>query len=308
MKVLSDIFDTLDLKGVYYFRTDFSSPWAVSVPQYSRAARFHLVIQGSALVSFESGTTAQINAGDIILIPAGRPHVLSCEPTKNPPSLETVLETAGYTGEGVLVIGDGDPSASTQLVCGHFDFRGNAEHPILNALPELLLITGADRAKNVFLDEMMRLLVRTVMNNNLGTEATVKRLSEIIFIELLTTSHGSDDALGTILEGFQDQHIGQAIDKMHNNVDGSWTVGSLAAEVGMSRSRFAERFSELVGMGPMSYLSEWRLQKALALLDETPHSIQTIASQIGYQSPAAFSRAFANKFGQSPKNYRNSHP
>jgi len=290
--------------GVYYFRTDFSSPWAVSVPQYSRAARFHLVIQGSALVSFESGTVAQINAGDIILIPAGRPHVLSCELTENPPSLETVLEKAGYTGEGVLVIGDGDPTASTQLVCGHLDFRGNAEHPILNALPELLIITGADRAKNAFLDEMMRLLIRTVMDNNLGTDATIKRLSEIIFIEILNLSSHSDDSLGSILSAFQDQHIGKALDKMHNNVEDSWTVGSLASEVGMSRSRFAERFSELVGMGPMSYLSEWRLQRALALLDESHQSVQSIAAQIGYQSPAAFSRAFANKFGQSPKKYR----
>lgn len=304
MSTLNDILDTLDMKGVLYFRTDLSSPWAVTVPELEQAARFHLVVQGSCLVTFQSGNVAQLNPGDLILIPAGQSHVLSCQPVDQAPMLETVLADVGYKGDGVLVVGGGDPKASTQLVCGHFNFRRDADHPILRAMPEFIHTSGSDRAQNILLDEVLRLIVRTVMSDKIGSAATVTRLSEIVFIELVQTGIGDNSELASILEAFKDDQIGRALDLIHKNTDTSWTVGTLASEVGMSRSRFAERFSDLLGMGPMSYVSDWRLQKALALLEESRASVQQISAKAGYRSPSAFTRAFSDKFGKSPSEHR----
>lgn len=304
MDILNDILDTLDLNGTLYFRTDFSAPWSVQVPELEAAARFHLVVQGQCTITLPSEAGVILNPGDLVLIPRGKTHILSDSPVENAPPLETILEESGYDGEGVLVVGDGDKSASTQLICGHFTFRQNADHPMLRALPDYLLTTSAKRAQNPWLDDIMRLISRQMFSGHLGSDASVKRLSEVMFIEILRIAIGDQKEIGPILKGFQDPHVGKALSLLHNAPSSHWTVKSLAREVGMSRSSFADKFAELIGQGPMSYLSDWRLQKALSLLDESNISVQQVAEKIGYQSPAAFTRAFAGKFGLSPTQYR----
>ena len=148
MDVLNDVLDTLNLKGALYFRTDFSGPWGVTVPDLQQAARFHLVVQGRCHVSFASGASVDLGPGDIVLIPRGRSHVLADKVSRQAPPLETVLELSGYDGQGVLVVGERDPQASTQMVCGHFSFRKGADHPLLRALPEYLVTTTGMRARD----------------------------------------------------------------------------------------------------------------------------------------------------------------
>ena len=304
MDVLNDILDTLNLKGALYFRTDFSGPWSVKVPDLDQAARVHLVVQGNCRIEMESGEAVDLGPGDIALIPKGRSHILADKAGRDAPELENVLKDAGYDGDGVLVVGDGDPYAATQMICGHFTFRGGADHPILRALPEYLLTTAAVRAREPWLDEMLRLVARRVFSEELGSMAAITRLSEIVFIELLRVGISQSDELRSIIEAFRDQQIGHALELIHARPSEHWTVEKLAGAVGMSRSRFAERFSELVGTGPMAYLSDWRLQKALCLLDTSRFSVQQVAIQTGYQSPAAFTRAFSGKFGLPPTEYR----
>jgi AraC-like DNA-binding protein len=245
-----------------------------------------------------------LGPGDIVLIPKGRSHILADEAGREAPQLETVLQDVGYDGEGVLVVGEKDIAASTQMVCGHFNFRSGADHPILRALPEYVLTTASTRAREPWLDEMLRLVTRRVFAEELGSAAAITRLSEIVFIELLRVGINQSNELRAVIEGFRDQQIGRALGLIHARPAEPWTVEKLAAAVGMSRSRFAERFSELVGTGPMAYLSDWRLQKALSLLGMSHVSIQQVAIQTGYQSPAAFSRAFSGKFGVPPTEYR----
>ena len=242
--------------------------------------------------------------GDLVLIPRGRGHVRSDRADRAAAALETVLDQSGYDGQGVLVVGQGDPRAATQLICGHFTFRQGADHPLLRALPEFLLTSAALRAKEPWLDEMLRLVTRQVFSQEIGAPASVTRLSEIVFIELLRVGIAQSPGLKSVLEAFRDRQIGRALELIHAEPGNAWTVESLATEVGMSRSRFAERFSDLMGQGPMAYLSDWRLQKALALLDRSRQSVQKIAVQTGYRSPAAFTRAFAGKFGLPPTEYR----
>ena len=304
MDILDDILDTLNMKGVFYFRTDFSPPWGVTVPDLHQAARFHLVVQGSCYIRFPSGDCVRLNAGDLVLVPHGASHIISDAPDTPAPDLEKALSAVGYKNDGVLVVGDGDPSATTQLICGHFSFRKDANHPLLRALPDYLLVQTSDRAKNQWLDATLRLVAQCVFSENLGGVTTLTRLSEIVFIELLRTGVTTNAKFSSVLQAFTDGQIGRALLSIHEKPAAPWTVASLAAEVGMSRSRFSERFSELVGTSPMAYLSDWRLQKALALLDTSRYSVQQVSGQIGYLSPAAFTRAFSGKFGISPSHYR----
>lgn len=304
MDILNDVLDTLDLNGALYFRTDFSAPWSVTVPVLEGAARFHLVVQGQCTVTLPNDRVITLNPGDLILIPRGQTHMLSDSPVENAPQLETVLEKVNYDGEGVLVVGDGDKTAATQLICGHFTFRKNADHPMLRALPDFLVTTSSMRAQNPWLDDILRLISRQMFSDQAGSDASVRRLSEVMFIELLRIGIEEQEQMESLLAGFRDPHVGQALELLHKKPSSAWTVKSLAKEVGMSRSSFADRFAELVGQGPMSYLSDWRLQKALSLLDQSNTSVQQVAAESGYQSPAAFTRAFAGKFGIAPTKYR----
>jgi AraC-like DNA-binding protein len=304
MDLIDDILTTLNLRGALYFRTDFSGEWGVTVPELQGAARFHLVIHGRCHVRLAGGETVMLAPGDLILIPAGRSHQLSDADGRETPPLETVLEALGYKGDGVLIAGDGDRQASTQMVCGHFSFRNGADHPLLRALPGHLVFTAADRARAPLLDDMLRLITQRIFETRPGSMASVIKLSEAAFIELIRASAVRQGDLTAIMAAFEDRQIARALKSIHERANMAWTVESLAQEAGMSRSRFAERFRDLLGMGPMAYLSEWRLQKALAMLDDTRSSVQQIAVEAGYQSPAAFTRAFASRFGAPPRDYR----
>lgn len=306
--VLSDIFDTIRLMATLYFRTDFAAPWATTVPPYRQAARFHLVVQGRCHVGLPSGRSVDLGPGDLILIPHGQEHVLSDSPGRAPAPLEQVVEASGYDGRGVFVVGAGDPHAATQMVCGHFGFTQGADHPLLRALPEVIVMTAGDRARHPLLDEALRLVARRVFTEGLGSTAAITRLSEVFFIEAVRASVAQSPELARVLGGMTDPYIGRALELVHKAPADPWSVESLATAIGMSRSRFAERFAELVGMAPIAYISEWRLQKALAQLTETQASIKEVARDAGYQSPAAFTRAFSQRFGVPPTNYRAGEP
>lgn len=304
MDILDDVFNVLDLKGALYFRTDFCSPWGVTVPDFQSVARFHLVIQGRCFVKIEQQPCVELTAGDLIMIPRGVSHQLLDSPDRPAPPLEQVLEQANYAGKGVLVVGDGDPTATTQMVCGHLSFRDRADHPILQVLPDYLMMANSCRAKHPLLDNILRLITQRIFEDSLGASASVTRLSEIVFIELLKAGISEQPALLTLLEGLKDPQIGRSLSLIHQQPQNPWTVESLANEVAMSRSRFAHRFNQLIGTGPMGYLADWRLQKALTLLEKTHLSVQQIAQQTGYHSASSFTRAFSGKFGMAPRELR----
>ena len=299
--VLSDILDTIALKGTLYFRTDFSPPFALEVPAGGRAARFHLVMQGRCHVTLPSGEAAMLEPGELVLVPHGSAHLLSDAAGRTGTRLDDALAAAGYTGEGAFVLGSGDAGASTQMICGHFTFAEGAEHPLLRALPPVIHISTADRASRPMLDGVLQLLVRRMHEGKPGTAASVSRLSEVLYIEALHAAIDRAADLKRLLSAVHDPQIGRALSLIHHRLEQDWTVERLAAEIGMSRTRFAERFRELVGAGPMGYLTDWRMQRALALLGQTRASVEAVALRTGYRSRAAFTRAFSQKFGRSPR-------
>ncbi|MGB1236840.1 MAG: cupin domain-containing protein [Pseudomonadales bacterium] len=303
MDLLDDIFNTLGLKGALYFRTDFSAPWGVEVPQHDGVARFHLVVQGQCAIKVDQQIT-ELQAGDLVMIPRGVSHQLLDSAQGSATTLEQVLSDSGYQGSGVLRVGEGDSRASTQLVCGHLSFRQCADHPILRTLPAVLHLANSCRAKHPLLDVVLRLIAQRIFDRELGAAASVTRLSEIVFIELLRAGISEQPELLALLQGLQDPRIGKSLSLMHQQPEQQWTVESLASAVAMSRSRFAHKFNQLIGVGPMAYLVDWRLQRALSMLEGSGLSIQQIAAQAGYQSPSAFTRAFSGKFGMPPRELR----
>ncbi|MDJ0949465.1 MAG: AraC family transcriptional regulator [Alphaproteobacteria bacterium] len=305
MDVLSDILDLLQLRGTLYFRTAFSPPWSVAVPAYGRAARFHLAVQGRCHVRVADKHDVLLNAGDLIVIPNGAAHVLCDQPETRAAPLEDVLERSGYTGEGVLAYGGApNPQADTKLICGHLNFADGADHPLLRALPDYLLVSAELRARAPWLDELMRLITRQMFAEAPGMKASVIRLSEALFIEVVRTCADQDETLAKVISAMGDPRIGRALSLMHRGYEQDWTLDRVAREVGMSRSRFADQFQALIGSAPMSYLSDLRLQTAMTLLAETSEPIQSVAARVGYRSPAAFSRAFASRYGRSPREVR----
>lgn len=304
MDLLSDILDSLSLQGQFYFRTCFNSPWSIGVPNYASAIRFHYADQGECWIRAGDGTPIHMRQGDLVLVPAGAAHVLSDIPERKPVELQRVMADNDYGDGPLFMVGEGCESASTQLLCGHFTFAEGSDHPLLRSLPDLLHISASMRRSTFWLDEALRLMSRQMAGENPGSMAVVRRMSEIIFIETIRSSGSQSEQLSGLMEALSDPKISRAIEAMHRDVATQWTVEALAGEAAMSRSRFAARFQALVGCGPLTYLAEWRLQKACALLREGKTSIQEVAGRIGYQSPAAFTRAFANMFGESPTSFR----
>jgi AraC family transcriptional regulator, activator of mtrCDE len=305
MDVLADIFETIQLKATFYFRTHFSPPWGTTVDRYANAARFHYVMKGHCWIRVEGSTPIELAAGDFVLVPSGASHVLADQPHNEAPPLETVLKCSGYRGEALFALGEGDPRAATQLVCGHVTFGEGADHAIFRALPALIKISAEQRSKRAWLDEVLALLVKQVFNNEPGALVAVTRLSEILFIEAIRFAGDETSELKRLLDGFADARIGRAIAAIHKKPAYPWTVEGLAHEVGMSRTRFADRFRALIGFGPVTYLIEWRLQRAAAALRTSQRSIAEIAYASGYANQAAFTRTFKEKFGKSPKAFRN---
>jgi AraC family transcriptional activator of mtrCDE len=299
--VLSDILETVALKGALYFRTDFSPPFAIQVPAYASTARFHAVIKGQCHVSLPSGVEVLLDTGDLVLVPYGSAHVLADAAGREPIGLEEVIRSSGFAGQGALVFGSADPEASTQMMCGHFAFADGADHPLLRSLPPALHITAADRSSRPMFNDVLHLLERRVFDEGPGSIATVSRLSEVLYIEAIHAGVNRAPELKRMLSAIYDPNIGKALALIHHKLERDWTLESLAIEVGMSRSRFAESFREFVGETPMRYLSDWRLQRARALLREPRASVQDVAHKTGFHSATSFSRAFHQKFGWSPK-------
>lgn len=303
--MLSDILDALKMRGSLYFRTEFSPPWGVRVPAFSNVARFHLVSRGQCWVKVgERPSAIALAAGDLIVIPHGAAHTLSDDPDTRVFDVDDVVARAGFKGEGSLVYGGDDHGNPACLVCGHFEFDDDVRHPLLQALPPYILIRGTDALNHVWLDEAMRFIGNEAGSDKPGGEAIVNRLSEILFIQAIRAYVTQAGDQAGCLAGMTDPLIGRALRLLHRSPGESWTVAALAAEAGVSRTGFAERFNRLMGTTPLRYLTHWRMQKARQLLADTHTPMIDIAEHVGYQSEAAFGRVFKRQFGIGPGAYR----
>ncbi len=307
MDLLSDILMRVSLKGSLYFRTSFTPPWGVEVPRFAHVARFHYAHRGRCLVRVEGmAAPVVIEQGDLLIIPRGAGHRLYGDAAAEDRALplDRVVELSGFTGTGALVFGGGEDDRETQLICGHFGFDPMARHPILDRLPGHILLRNYGETAGKWMESSLRLIGAEAGGAEIGGDLIALKMSEIIFAQALRAFLAQEGKALPGLAGFSDPHVARALAAMHAAPATAWTVADLAREAGLSRTRFALRFSQLMDDTPMGYLTAWRMQIARHALRHTRDSVAAVAECVGYASEAGFARVFKRDTGQSPAAFR----
>jgi AraC family transcriptional regulator, activator of mtrCDE len=308
LDVLSDVLSRLAIRGTLYFRTSFTSPWGVEVPPFENVARFHYASRGECFVRI-AGTSdiVSLAQGDLVIIPHGAGHSLYCAATEDDAilHLDRVIEESGYDGDGVLVYGgDSSDDRPTQLICGHISFASDARHPIFERLPPYIHIRNYGESSASWMEATLRAIGEEAGQDRMGADFIALKMSEVIFAQALRTFIESQAAERVGLSGFADPHIGRALAAFHKQPSEAWTVESLAREAGLSRTGFAQRFAQKMGVTPMQYLTSWRVQLAREALAAGQVSTIEAAELAGYVSEAAFARVFKKDVGVTPAAYR----
>ena len=294
MDVLGDILQLIRLRGTVYFQSDFAAPWGMTMDTGSLAV-FHMVVRGNCwLWTADSPKPIPLGGGDLVVFTQGDAHWLSDQPQGNCVPGQSVIQG----------IADGRPlfqngTICTTLFCGHFEFDRDLHHPLLQSLPPLIHLRGAEQHQGTWLETAVSLITLETKSPQPGTAVVVDRLAEILFIQVLRAymAQAQPDGYWAALN---DREISQALTFLHAQPETAWTLEAIAQRIGMSRSAFAGRFKQLVGETPMRYLTGWRMQKARELLRETNLPLTAVAHQVGYNSQAAFIRAFHREFRQNP--------
>ena len=301
MDTLSEILRTINLSGTVYKRINLSSPWGIEFDSCI-FARFHMVVSGHCWLDIkDSKEHMRISAGDVVVFPRGDAHCLYDNPdSKLVPGNEVV---EAIKNNRPMFEGD---KVDTIFVGGHFEFDRNVNHPLIDALPHFIHISDAERTELSWLETATNVIIQETDSGIPGSDVIVNRLSEVLFIQVLRAYMLRNNFSNGFLAALKDQYINKALELIHDAPQIGWTVEKLGHEIGMSRSAFSSRFKELVGLAPIKYTTNWRMQKAYEMLKDTKLSLGAIAKQIGYISEPAFNRAFKRQFKLNPGAMRKS--
>ncbi|WP_051392178.1 AraC family transcriptional regulator [Burkholderia sp. AU4i] len=302
MDVLTDITQTIRLKGGVDFRCEFSAPWGLEM-QSGPVARFHIIVHGNCWLKLAGRPEwIQLHAGDLVVLLSGTGHCLVDAPGSNVVSAESVPHP-DTPGDFVSVISGGGGLPATVL-CGHFEFDREQDNYLLRSLPTLIHLRGTDTYEFEWLQTVHRFIADETLRARSGAVAVIQRLVEVLFIQMLRTYIAKSGPEAGILGAIADKQVGAALNQIHRAPERPWTVETLATEACMSRAAFATRFREMVGQSPMQYVTHRRLYKAAELLVRTQLNIAAIAERVGYESEPALSKAFKRIFGCGPGAYR----
>ncbi|MAA97395.1 MAG: hypothetical protein CMN87_18150 [Stappia sp.] len=302
MDVLSDICSRLRLNAHLYFRADLRAPFSLQVPEEARHVRFHHVLVGEvhvhALADDRGGdASVLLKSGDLVLVPNGEAQLLASDQAPPPPlPLSAVLE-ACPPQDGVLTVGDGDLVAS--LLCGYLDFDEALLHPAFTQLPPVLVLRRGEPDTGTALE----MLHAEAGRPDAGSSFLLHRIIEMLLVLTLRRQQESSGA-PSFFRALKDPRLARALTALHDAPHEDWDVTNLASVAGMSRSRFASRFSESVGQSPHAYLTHWRMTLARELLRSGATDMQEIAERCGYSSLPAFTRRFGSVCGMSPAAWR----
>ena len=303
--VLSEIFSTLRLNGDLYFRARLHGDFAVEVPRERRSVRFHLVRRGRCFVQVPGEPPVALEAGDMVVIPDGAPQVLSSKPGLRPIPLPELLAAHPVENGRLECGGEG---AEVGLVCGYCVFDESVDHPVLTSLPACIVIRPREFPAEPWTGAALELIAREAELEGPGMTGILARMLEIVFMQALRRISGAGDRPEGFMAALRDAELSRALQAIHDGPQHAWTVESLAGKAGMSRSRFADRFTEKLGIPPIAYLTNWRLAKARDLLTRTNLGLEEIAGRCGYASGASFSRRFKQAYGLGPGAYRKGRP
>jgi AraC-like DNA-binding protein len=288
----------LRMNGAFYCRSELSAPWGLSLPAMPGYLWFHVVIAGVARLETDEADPEILASGELALVPRGTGHVLRSEVDAPAPDILSLEREQVSDRYELLRHGGGGPA--TALVCGAVRLEHPAARNLIRALPPSIVV-GTDAPGGEWIQSTLRLLAAEARHPRPGGEAVITRLADIIVIQAIRAWIETDPAARTgWLGALRDPHIGKAIALVHADPARSWTVGSLAQELAMSRSAFAARFTKLVGEPAMQYVTTWRMHLALAALQDRDATVAQLADDLGYRSEAAFARAFKRVIGTSP--------
>jgi AraC family transcriptional regulator, alkane utilization regulator len=322
MDALSDVLRLVRLGGAVYLNADFTAPWCVVgevtrelcvafLPRAERIVSYHLITEGrcSARLLDDPGSTIQVDAGELLVVPQGEAHLigssLELEPAPSDEMLSKYLET---TPGDVMKLSYGGGGEHTRLICGFLACDDTLTNPVLSALPRIFKVDMRNDARSAWLESSLKLAAVEAAECRVGSAIVLSRLSELLFVEAVRRCIDAlpDDRKGW-LAAVSDRFVGRALALLHAQPAHGWTVDELARKAGLSRSALAQRFTQLLGQPPMQYLARWRLQIAAQELRNGTQSLAAIAERVGYESEAAFNRAFKREFGMPPASWRRSH-
>jgi AraC-like DNA-binding protein len=278
------------------------------MPEAEHVIGFHAMLSGSCWAELEGGAALalRLEAGDAVVIPSGVRHTMASAPgVQAEPDLALYHRPADRPLPIILRQG-GEGAEKARFVCGYLGCDARPFNPLLDALPAIIHTRG-QAGGAAWVGRLIEVAIEETRAQRAGSEIVLARLSELLFVEVLRGYLESLPAESRgWLAGLRDRHVGAALRLMHGRPSEPWTLEGLAQEVGLSRSVFAERFTQYVGMAPMHYLGRWRMQLAARQLERPGASIAAVAEEAGYESEAAFNRAFKKLMGSPPGAWRRS--
>ncbi len=322
---LSDVLRSVRLRGAIFYYVSFGDDWAAETPASPELANalmpgaehvlaYHLVVKGGGWAATDGEPAVRVGSGDIVMFPRGDRHVISSAPGMQAPSDDSDWRVttrddpkpiAVAYHRGVLRPGAPSPAqgASTVVVCGFVGCDLRPFNPLIAALPRLLHLKSG--GVGAWVAPMLDQAVSESRQGRSGSAAVLDRLSEMVFVDAARRHLESLPEGGSgWLAALRDRHVGRAIGLLHERPAEPWTVEELGRQVGLSRSALHERFAGLVGQPPMQYLANWRIQRGAGLLRESDATVAEIAQEVGYETEAAFARAFKRLVGQPPAAWR----
>ncbi|HUK24195.1 MAG TPA: AraC family transcriptional regulator [Terriglobales bacterium] len=332
MDILSDVLRVVRLSGAVFFTAEFSSPWALDSPSPKLLASivmpdaecvvlFHILTDGECFILCKNHPPVKMEAGDVIIFAHGEPHTMCSHPEAKATPMDAVFSQGSPDATPQVAFGGG--GGKSRFICGYLncDQRFN---PLVAALPTMLVVrssndyaaveaidqngthpTRVPQGAGSWLSTTLKFTIHEARAARPGNAAMLSRLTELMFVEILR-QYMQQLPAGQCgwLAGLNDVHVGKALRLMHANPARDWTVSELAREAAISRSALAERFTRLIGESPMRYLARWRVQLAKQMLRDGDSSMAEIATRVGYESEAAFNRAFKRSAGSPPAAWR----
>lgn len=284
--LLSDVLGRLHLRAKVYALPSVCGAWQID-PSEHPGAQFHLIARGSGYLLLDNEPPRALRAGDLCVFPRGAWHLVSSSPERS--------------GAGSWEHRD-EAMPYTSLICGEFEFERGTPLGLLDALPDAIVIP-AEQLDDRF-GGLLRLLSDESLHVDSGSGVVLDRLADALFVMVLRHYiRRSDDKRG-LLAAAADKRIAASLLAMHDQPGKPWTVAELASLAGMSRTAFSARFSALMGVSPMAYLARWRMHEAQRLFLDPRNSVSRVAEKVGYETDAAFRRAYKRITGETPGSAR----
>lgn len=321
--ILSDVLRAVRLRGAVFFYVSGHSDWAAEAPPGKDLAplvmhgldhviEYHAVAHGSCWAGICGGTPVRLSAGDVVMFPHGDAHVVSSGPgMRGNPDVNWYAGSAAgelpqritIDGENVMHTVPAERAADTTIICGFIGCDLQPFNPLIAALPRMLHVRAEDDSG--WVATFAERAVAESRARRPGSEALLARMSETMFVDAVRryVDRLPEHSRGW-LAGLRDRFVSRGLALLHEAPAHDWTIDELGHRVGMSRSALHDRFVDLVGMPPIKYLVQWRMQMAARLLLETRAPVAAIALDVGYESEAAFARAFKREVGQPPATWR----